>query len=854
MKKSAILLFAISAFLTTALALTGFTDPPSSFDLRNVGGENYVSSVKSQQGGTCWTHGAMAAIEGDLMMTGNWTAAGETGEPNLAEYHLDWWNGFNEHNNDDIDPPWGDGLEVHYGGDYRVTSAYLARGEGAVRDIDGQSYDNPPDRYDPSYHYYYPRDIEWFVAGSNLENIDTIKNHIMTEGVMGTCMCYDDGFIDYDYCHYQPPSSLYDPNHAIAIVGWDDHKNTPAPQDGAWLCKNSWSGGWGHDGYFWISYYDKHSCQHPEMGAISFQDTELMQYDWVYYHDYHGWRDTMADCFEVFNAFTAAGGGDCVELVRAVNFFTAEDDVSYMIKIYDTFTNGELVDELASQSGYCDYTGFHTVDLNSPAAIGSGEDFYVYLALSAGGQPYDRTSEVPVLLGMTDGTIVESSANPQESYYRIGADWEDLYYYDDPPWTHTANFCVKALSTFAPYLEFSYPMGLPELVDPDGGTTFRVEVSGIYADPEPGTGMLHYSTGGNFISIPLEVVSDNIYDAVFPEIYRGTDISYFVSARTTDGITVCDPFDAPDETYQTFSATGKVVIYQDDFSTNLGWSGLGGEAEWTIGPATGGTGDDTHGGPDPSEDCSPTPDNQVLGNDLTPGSGGDYERYISDTKWIVSPGMDCTGYFGVTLNFQRWLGVESNEYDHAYLAGHDGSSWTTIFENGSNTIDERAWQGISSDISDLADGNPNLRIRFGLGSTDQGWEYCGWNVDDLEVVGYTWSPEEPITINLIPDDPPVVVPPGGSFTYTGIVENHSAQPLTGDVWVMVRLPDDTLYGPVVRYDDIPLASGRKITKENISQIIPPSAPEETYEYIAYVGDFEETVIDSSSFAFTIAAP
>lgn len=343
------------------------------------------------------------------------------------------------------------------GGDYLVASAYTSRGEGAVRDIDGQSYSTPPARYAPTYRRYYPRHVEWFVAGADFSGAEAIKQAIMAHGAIGTCMYWGSGFYQSAVnSHYQPPTDSRDPNHSIAIAGWDDNRATQAPSPGAWLCKNSWGTSYHDAGYFWISYYDKHCCRHPEMGAVSFRDVTPFAYSNVYYHDYHGWRDTF-ETNSAFNAFSAVTN----ELLTAVSFFTATNNAAFTVSVYRRFAAGSLSGLRSTQSGAFAHPGLHTVDLDVPVVLRAGDAFYIRLDLSAGGQPFDRTSTVDVLLerpgpnlpydgeffrdmgkmARTRGTTVVSAASGGESYYWDGAVWQDLTNLNE-----TANFCIKGLT------------------------------------------------------------------------------------------------------------------------------------------------------------------------------------------------------------------------------------------------------------------------------------------------------------------------------------------------------------------------------------------------------------------------
>lgn len=182
-------------------------------------------------------------------------------------------------------------------------------------------------------------------------------------------------------------------------------------------------------------------------------------------------------------------------------------------------------------------------------------------------------------------------------------------------------------------------------------------------------------------------------------------------------------------------ASGPQIVHQFDFDVDPGWEV---EGQWAFGPPTGGGG--ATGNPDPSSGAT---GDFVYGYNLN----GDYPNNMP-TQYLTSSSMDCSGVTGTTLQFERWLGVESAQYDQAAIqVSAGGSAFSTIWEHNGGSLPGGNWEGVEYDISSLADGEEDVRIRWVMGTTDGSVVYCGWNIDDVRIIGVVPNNDVPGDLN-----------------------------------------------------------------------------------------------------------
>ena len=130
---------------------------------------------------------------------------------------------------------------------------------------------------------------------------------------------------------------------------------------------------------------------------------------------------------------------------------------------------------------------------------------------------------------------------------------------------------------------------------------------------------------------------------------------------------------------------------------------------------------------------------------------GAYVNHLTSTYYLTTSALDCSGYTGTHLRFWRWLGIELDGKDSVSIqVSTDQSSWHTVYQNPSNSLQHKAWQQVIYDISFVADGQSTVYIRWSLGPTNSSVVYSGWNIDDNELL--TAAADSDYTLSLYDRD------------------------------------------------------------------------------------------------------
>jgi C1A family cysteine protease len=208
----------------------GAVTAPVAYDLRNVGGKNFVTGIRDQKScGSCVAFGTIATAESTLrVQRGDPALAVDLSEAHLFFCHArargrtcstGWWP------NEAFDDFKSKGVadEACYPYNLANTNCSGLCSDWANRVVKITGYQNLTSK--PA----------------------QIKEWVSTKGPVSACFSVYEDFFSYKSGVYRHRTGALAGGHCVSIVGYND-------SPGYWICKNSWSSAWGDMGFFSIAY------------------------------------------------------------------------------------------------------------------------------------------------------------------------------------------------------------------------------------------------------------------------------------------------------------------------------------------------------------------------------------------------------------------------------------------------------------------------------------------------------------------------------------------------------------------------------------------------------------------------
>ena len=460
------------------------SNPPARVDLRNFNGKNYVTPVKRQIYGDCWTFSLAGSAEIAYLVANDLgvPAGEENKNVNFSEKYIAWYlyhgitkddfakgkvrasqvgEGF-DCTGPDADNP---NAVFFFGGEFIHNANLFGSGFGPVDESVTVNDDKP-------YQYTSVASLNWtlpvnaayrnapaaaFLRESRYlqspasrdkdgkyafdeEALNTIKAELcMGHGVS---LAYNASLSAVNVKNLSAYYGGDEPaDHAVTVVGYDDNfpkenfsKGTEdaSPEgNGALIIKNSWgvSGKDGvDDGYVYLSYYDRSIVS---VLSFVFDRTDTLkstafnydQYD-LLMTEWYATADYEAET-KMANVFDAEED----ENLYQISYITCFPDANVSYAIYKGVEDGNPSSGTLLESGTNphSFAGSHKIDLKSVYPLKKGEKYAVVLTVTRtqGDNGTVYTELFPYTTEIC-GTKVQGIVNKGESYLFADGKWSDM--------------------------------------------------------------------------------------------------------------------------------------------------------------------------------------------------------------------------------------------------------------------------------------------------------------------------------------------------------------------------------------------------------------------------------------------
>ena len=269
---------------------------------------------------------------------------------------------------------------------------------------------------------------------------------------------------------------------------------------------------------------------------------------------------------------------------------------------------------------------------------------------------------------------------------------------------------------------FALAGGAPALVEllekaPDQlspvGQTLSVSVTALNGASLVGAPRLVYDAGDGFETAELTPLGGGSYEAAFPALPCGAEVSYYLEVETDTGLTVREPANAPAQTLSGLVYTDEEGVFSDTFEQDRGWvvgspDDTAETGVWVRAVPAG-----TEAQPDDDSALDAGPLCYITGNN-TPGASSGVNDVDGGATTLTSRALDASGDGEAFVSYDRWYSNDRGDNPNedvlrVEISDDGGATWTLLEETDENA---NAWVFREFRVSDYVSETSSLRVRF----------------------------------------------------------------------------------------------------------------------------------------------